>query len=53
MTDFETAQLKLLVRLVRSVETIAASQRFLAEQMGRRKLDDEIQAERGRNEKGQ
>lgn len=54
MTDYETAQLRLMTRLVRSIETIAAAQRFIAEQMGRKTLDDEIREERTRNtERGQ
>jgi hypothetical protein len=49
MTEFETKALALFERLVRSMETAAAAQRFLAEQAGRKPLDQEVEAERERN----
>lgn len=49
MTEYETRVLALLDRMAKAFETIAAAQRFLAEQQGRRVIDDEVQAERDRN----
>lgn len=37
-------------RIARSVETLAASQRVIAEQLTKRSIDDEIAKERTRNE---